>query len=188
MLIEGYARTVPIVALTPEGLEDLDCEVDGGEGLLIQAKERSDPAGFSLVADFIRRAGGPASLDGRKRRALVTNASVDPGWGPTGWDTSLLASLGTAERQQLAAAFPTLQSSQLDDLLARTHVVALPERLDDHMALRRAELFGMSPRHGALAVAELPTAFQTHSPPHRHTPPRHPHRSLPAPVPRPRPT
>ena len=169
LLIEGYARTLPIVAVIPEGLEDLDCEVDGGEDLLIQAKERSDLVGFSVVADFIEHAGGPASVGGRKKIALVTNASVDPGWGPTGWDASLLASLGTEERQQLAAAFPTLQPSQLDDLLARTHVVALPDRLDDRMALRVADIFGMSPRHGALAVAELLTAFQTDSAAQRHT-------------------
>jgi hypothetical protein len=65
LLIEGYARTLPIVAVIPEGLEDLDCEVDGGEDLLIQAKERSDPVGFSVVADFIEHAGGPASVGGR---------------------------------------------------------------------------------------------------------------------------
>ncbi len=172
MLIEGYARTLPIVALTPEGLEDLDCELDGGEGLLIQAKERSDPVGFSVVADFIQHAAGPASVSGRRRIALVTNASVDPGWGPTGWGTPLLASLGTAERQHLAAAFPTLPSSQLDDLLARTHVVVLPERLDDRMALRLADLFGLTPSHGALAVAVLLTALQTDSAAQRHTSPR----------------
>ena len=172
LLIEGYARTLPIVALTPEGLEDLDCELDGGEGLLIQAKERSAPVGFSLVADFIQHAAGSASVGGRKRIALVTNASLDPAWGPTGWDTPLLASLGTAERQQLAATFPTLPSSQLDDLLARTHVVVLPERLDDHMALRLAELFGMPPRHAAIAVAELLTALQTDSAAQQHTSPR----------------
>src|SRR5258708_25827005 len=40
------------------------------------------------------------------------------------------------------------------------------------MALRLAELFGMSPRHGALAVAELLTAFQTDSAAQRHTSPR----------------
>jgi hypothetical protein len=172
LLIEGYARTWPIVALTPEGLEDLDCELDGGEGLLVQAKERSDPVGFSLVADFIAHAGGPASLGGHKRIALATNASVDPAWGPTGWDTPLLASLGTAERQQLAQAFPTLQSSQLDDLLARTHVVVLPERLDDHMALRLADLFAMPPSHAAIAVAVLLTALQNDSAAQRHTSPR----------------
>ena len=172
MLIEGYARTLPIVALTPEGLEDLDCEVDGGEGLLVQAKERSDPVGFSLVADCIAHAAGPASVGSRKQIALVTNASVDPGWGPTGWDTSLLASLGAEERQQLAAAFPDLQPSQLDDLLTRTHVVVLPERLDDHMALRLAEMFGMPPHHGAIAVAVLLTALQTDSAAQRHTSPR----------------
>jgi hypothetical protein len=172
LLIEGYARTLPIVALTPEGLEDLDCELDGGEGLPIQAKERSAPVGFSLVADFIQHAAGSASVGGRKRIALVTNASLDPAWGPTGWDTPLLASLGTAERQQLAETFPTLPSSQLDDLLARTHVVVLPERLDDHMALRLAELFGMPPRHAAIAVAELLTALQTDSAAQQHTSPR----------------
>jgi len=171
MLIEGYARTLPIVALTPEGLEDLDCEVDGGESLLVQAKERSDPVGFSLVADFIAHAAGPASVGGRKRIALATNASVDPAWGPTGWDTSLLASLGTDERQQLVEAFPNLQPSQLDDLLARTHVVLLPERLDDHMALRLAEMFGMPPSHAAIAVAVLLTALQSDSAAQRHTSP-----------------
>ena len=92
--------------------------------------------------------------------------------GPTGWDTSLLASLGTAERQQLAAAFPDLQPSQLDALLARTQVVVLPERLDDHMALRLAEMFGMPPRHGAIAVAELLAALQIDSAAQRHTSPR----------------
>ncbi len=172
MLIEGYARTLPIVALTPEGLEDLDCEVDGGEGLLIQAKERSDSVGFSLVADFIAHAGGPASIDGRKHIALVTNASVDPGWGPTGWDTFLLTSLGTAERKQLTETFTNLKPSQLDDLLARTHVVVLPESLDDHIALRLAEMFSMPPHHGTIAVAVLLTALQTDSAAQRHTSPR----------------
>jgi hypothetical protein len=169
LLIEGYTRALPIVAVVPEGLEDLDCEVDGGENMLVQAKERSDPVGFSLVADFLEHAAGPASVGARTKIALATNAPVHPGWGPTGWGTPLLASLGAQERQQLAEAFPTLHASQLDDLLARTHVVTLPDRLDDRMALRVADLFGMSPRHAALAVAELLTAFQTDAAAQQHT-------------------
>ncbi len=169
LLVEGYACTLPIVAVIPEGLEDLDCEVDGGGGLLIQAKERSDTVGFPLVADVIQYASGPAPIGSHTRIVLVTNAPIRAGWGPTGWETALLASLGAEEHQQLAAAFPALQPSELDDLLARTHVVALPDRLDHHIALRVAGLFGLPPRHAALAVADMLNAFQTDSAAQRHT-------------------
>lgn len=178
LLIEGYARTLPIVAIIPEGLEDLDCETDGENKLLIQAKERSDPVGFTVVADVIQHAAGPAPIGSHTRIVLVTNAPIQPEWGPTGWDTSLLDTLGTAGRQQLAETFPDLQPAELDDLLARTSIVILPDRLDDQMALRIAELFGMSPRHSTLAIADMLNAFQSDVAAQRHASRRNPVRWL----------
>jgi len=59
-LLAGARASLGITELSPEGLEDIDCRLAGGERLLVQAKER---------------AGGDARLGPSELRAAIEHAA-----------------------------------------------------------------------------------------------------------------
>lgn len=176
LLAAGRAGTVaglPVRAVIPEYLEDVDCQLADGSRLLVQSKERGPGAATIANAELAEIAAHAAQAlklsdepeaDGpgtpRARLAVVTNGSFGSSLPVTGWTQTLDEALtvqpsGAAVRQNLLTALRAkLKDLGLDAGLAplvveRTHLVRQDAPAQATASLLEAGL-GLHP-----AVADL---------------------------------
>jgi hypothetical protein len=91
-LLAGARASLGITELSPEGLEDIDCRLAGGERLLVQAKERAGGdarLGPSELRAAIEHVAEALRIDSRARFVLVTDAALGGGLAETGFGRSV---------------------------------------------------------------------------------------------------
>lgn len=150
LLAAGRAGTVPglpVTAVIPENLEDIDCQLADGSRLLVQSKERGPGAANIAAAELAGilvhaalgiklsdEAVGAGVTGPGTRLAVVTNGAFGSSLPVTGWTRTLDAALaalptGATVRRTLLTALKTqLKEADLDEGLApvvvqRTHLV-----------------------------------------------------------------
>ncbi|MFD8751936.1 hypothetical protein ACFV0O_13280 [Kitasatospora sp. NPDC059577] len=152
LLAAGRTGTVPglpVTAVIPESLEDIDCQLVDGSRLLVQSKERGPGAAKIAAAELAgilahaalgvklsdeAAKAGPGATGPGTRLAVVTNGSFGSSLPLTGWTQTLDAALsvlptGSAVRQTLLTALKAqLKGADLDEglapmVVARTHLV-----------------------------------------------------------------
>jgi hypothetical protein len=141
LLVAGRCGQLPLIAVVPEGHEDIDCEMADGSLLLVQAKERLAGAGcltLSEVATAVRHALPRLIGDPAVRLVIVTDAAPGQGVAVTGWDTALASCLSGVELGVLAKAIDIMPPDILWGVFGRVHLV----RLDWHVASWSARLLG----------------------------------------------
>ncbi|MDQ3963587.1 MAG: hypothetical protein M3277_06720 [Actinomycetota bacterium] len=160
LLVAGRAKTLPVVAVTPEGLEDVDCDLDpsswDASRLFVQSKERAEgdaSLGIADIADFLAHALEGVANDRAARLALITDAAFgtdirESGWTETAWET-----LTPEGVQRLRPLLP--ETIELEAVLRRTHLVRLPFDLAAEVTLTLASTFDVAPVVGGLALARL---------------------------------
>lgn len=183
LLAAGRAGTVaglPVMAVIPEYLEDVDCQLADGSRLLVQSKERGPGAAAIANAELAEIAAHAAQAlklsDGsgldapgtpRARLAVVTNGSFGSSLPVTGWTQTLDEALtvqpsGAAVRQNLLTALRAkLKDLGLDTGLAplvveRTHLVRQDAPAPAAASLLEAGL-GLHPAVADLLRARLLT-------------------------------
>lgn len=158
LLVSGRAGDLPVTAVTPEGIEDIDCRLAAGSRLLVQAKDRGAGDGRfgakELTAALHRVS--PALLKNRDARfALVTDAELATGLPETGWHATLAGCLPGPALEKLAVSLEDLSPEVAQGLLHRTHVVRLPWNLGPRSASLLAEALGLAPAVARLVLARL---------------------------------
>ncbi|MFE0349447.1 P-loop NTPase family protein [Streptomyces griseoluteus] len=150
LLAAGRAGTVaglPVRAVIPENLEDVDCQLADGARLLVQSKERGPGAAAIANAELAEIAAHAAQAlklsdesgaNGREtpraRLAVVTNGSFGSSLPVTGWTQTLDEALtaqpsGTVVRQNLLTALRAklkdlgLETDLAPMVVERTHLV-----------------------------------------------------------------
>ena len=152
LLAAGRAGTVPglpVTAVVPESLEDVDCQLADGSRLLVQSKERGPGAANIAAAELAEilahaalsiklsdetTSAGTDGMTPRTRLAVVTNGSFGSSLPVTGWTLTLDAALaalpnGAKVRQTLLTALQNqLEEAGLGQELApavveRTHLI-----------------------------------------------------------------
>lgn len=142
LLAAGRAGTVPglpVTAVIPENLEDIDCQLADGSRLLVQSKERGPGTANIAAAELAgilahaalgiklsdEAAGaGPGATAPGTRLAVVTNGAFGSSLPVTGWTQTLDAALtalptGATIRQTLLTALKTqLKEAGMDEGLA----------------------------------------------------------------------
>lgn len=159
LLVAGRADLLPIRALTPEGLEDIDCELAPGRwetsSLFVQCKERGageSSLGMADLADFLAHS-LEAVQDSDSRMALVTDARFGSDLAETGWDKTALDVLSSEARNKLREFVPDV--GDIDQVLGRTHLVRLPFDLVGEVSLLLGNAFDVKPVVAGLAMGKL---------------------------------
>jgi hypothetical protein len=158
LLVAGRSGRLPIRAVTPEGLEDIDCELAPGwrtSNLFVQCKERAageSSLGMADLADFLAHS-LEAAQDSESHMALVTDASFGSDLAETGWDKTALDVLDTDARDRLREFLPDV--GDIDQILGRSHLVRLPFDLVGEVSLLLAEQFDVKPVVAGLAMGQL---------------------------------
>lgn len=157
LAVESRRGQLPFVKLTPEGLEDIDCEAHDGTLWLVQAKELGAGAGWfsiSKLGAVIAHAAENAPSDARI--VAVTDARLRRGLVETTW-TGTLATTAGVDVAKLRVALKTHGHSepQADALLARSSLVCLPWGLHGPTSQLLAACFDIQPALGSLVLARL---------------------------------
>lgn len=159
LLVAGKAGILPIRAVTPEGLEDIDCELErsrwGTSSLFVQCKERGageSSLGVSDVADFLAHA-LEAAQDGESRMALVTDASFGSNLAESGWDRTAIDVLTPEARDKLSEFLPDVED--LDGVLGRIHLVRVPFDVVGEVGVLLGNAFDVEPIVAGLAMSKL---------------------------------
>jgi hypothetical protein len=137
-LLAGARGHLELEELTPEGLEDVDCRLNGGSRLLVQAKDRAAGAGRFGPADLrsaLEHAKDALRLDPSARFAVITDAELFAGLAETSFDRSIIEALPDPSARLLEES-DRAETAELKSALARSHVVRL-EWLDVHEEARR---------------------------------------------------
>ena len=162
LLVNGPTGGPPIQAVTPEGIEDVDCELApnawNASRLFVQCKERAQgqPAvGLADFADFFAHALEAISAHNEPSRiALVTDAKLGSDLKQSGWNQSVLNVVAPEVVAKLRKSyFPEL--SDIEDLLARTHIVHMPFDPYGMVTLQIAEDFHLAPVVAGLVLTDL---------------------------------
>ena len=159
LLVAGRADRLPIRAVTPEGFEDIDCELAPGRwrtsNLFVQCKERAageSSLGTADLADFFAHS-LEAVQDSESHMALVTDASFGSDLAETGWDKTAIDVLSTDARDKLREFLPDV--GDIDQILGRSHLVRLPFDLVGEVSLLLAEAFDVKPVVAGLAMGQF---------------------------------
>lgn len=160
--------TAPIVtAITPEGLEDIDCLTATGTALLVQTKDRGHGApaiAAAELAGIIAHAAPALFLDDAATFALVTNGRFGSGVVPTGFTTTLSAAnsvdavdgVREALRKEATGDGTKIDADvDVDALLARTHLVVVDGDISDATVRRLADTLAIDRSVAALVRSEL---------------------------------
>lgn len=145
LLAAGHARAeaaLPIVAIRPEGFEDIDCLLDDGSWIFVQSKQRKIGGKAIAQAELVEilthaaKVFNSAQSDATQYRgvAVVTDGKFGSSLPSTGWDSNLLSELSKAgdslpkKKRLLNALGAALTSNGVvgisaEDLIARTHLV-----------------------------------------------------------------
>ena len=159
LLVAGRAGALPVRAVTPEGLEDVDCELRPSEWdasrLFVQCKERAaGEASFGMadVADFLAHALEAVGGETNVRVALVTDAAFGADLPETGWDATAFDGMTPEATERLAEYLPDVG---VEAVLKRTHLVRIPFDVVPTVSLATAQAFDLVPVIAGLVVARL---------------------------------
>jgi hypothetical protein len=137
-LLAGARGHLELEELTPEGLEDVDCRLNGGSRLLVQAKDRAAGAGRFGPAELrsaLEHAKDALRLDQRARFAVITDAELTAGLAETSFDRSVAEALPDSAARLLEER-DAAEAAELKSALTRSHLIRL-EWLDVHEEARR---------------------------------------------------
>ena len=157
-LLAGARGHLELEELTPEGLEDVDCRLNGGSRLLVQAKDRAAGAGRFGLAELrtaLEHAKDARRLDPSARFAVITDAKLTAGLAETSFERSVAEALPDPAARLLEDS-DRAEAAELKSALARSHLVRL-EWLDVHEeARRRIEAsYGLPPAIAGLVHVSL---------------------------------
>lgn len=177
LLAAGHARakaTLPIVAIRPEGFEDIDCLLDDGSWILVQSKQRKIDGRSIAQAELVKilthaaKVFESAHSDATQYRgvAIVTDGRFGSSLPSTGWESTLLAELNKstdslAQKQGLLDALEAALSANgivqvsAEDLIARTHLVITAPDLSLSTETHLSLSLGLHPSVSALLRAQL---------------------------------
>lgn len=155
-----------VIAVTPEGFEDIDCVLQSGERVLVQTKERGVGARSIAMAELtqiIAHAAPALVSDSQARFALVTNGTLGSDLPATGWEAALadLLVVGSDLAVDLDAALKvaladaSLSNLSPASLLARTHVVLVDSGLAESTLAGLAEGLKIGRPTASIVRAEL---------------------------------
>jgi hypothetical protein len=169
VLAAGRADAIaglPVLSVAPEGFEDIDCELQSGNSLLVQTKERGVGARALAAAEVATIISHAAPALGADRRfAILTNgefgSSLPAGGFTSTLEEDLSARSDNATRATLIGALRRelgktgLTAPTPESLLARTHLVAIEAGLAERTLLLIEHGLGVHPAVAALVRAEL---------------------------------
>jgi hypothetical protein len=158
LVVAGRCRQLPLIAVMPEGHEDIDCEMADGSLLMVQAKERLAGAGcltVGEVATAVRHALPRLIGDPAARLAIVTDAAPGQGVAVTGWDTALASCLSGRELEVLAKAVDIMPPHIARVVFGRVHLVRLGWDVASWSARLLGDCFDLVPAVAGLVRASL---------------------------------
>lgn len=177
LLAVGHARAkaaLPIVAIRPEGFEDIDCLLDDDSWILVQTKQRKIGGRAIAQAELVKILTHAAHVFKSARSdltqyrgvAIVTDGKFGSSLPTTGWESTLLAELNKAsdslmQKQQLLDALETALSADgiveisAENLIARTHLVITAPDLSLSTETHLSRSLGLHPSVAALFRAQL---------------------------------
>lgn len=164
--VAGAESDLDVTSVMPEGLEDIDCNLQSGQRLLVQTKERGVGARSIALAELteIIAHGAPAmASDPAARFAVVTNGRFGSGLPATGWHRSLIEKLtddpqlkdDLQARLDVALGEACMAEIGAKEVLNRTHLVRLGDDLPERTLASLAESLQVERAAAALVRAEL---------------------------------
>ena len=158
LLVLGRAGKLPIISVTPEGMEDVDCVCVGGSSLIIQAKERGDGTGTltcASVAEVLQRAVPALEVCEQSKFVLVTNAQFGSDLTFTDWSGTVRSANTPDVCNALLLAIADRGRAEKIDLLGRSSLVALERQLEAPVTKLLSAIYGTSPSIASLVYALL---------------------------------
>lgn len=177
LLAAGHARAkaaLPVVAIRPEGFEDIDCLLADGSWVLVQSKQRKIGGRAIAQAELVEILVHAATVfkstqtDAAQYRAVavVTDGKFGSSLPSTGWDSTLLSELNKAgeslpQKKKLLDALreklieKDIAEISAEELIARTHLVNTPPDLSLSTESHLSTSLGLHPAVAALLRAQL---------------------------------
>lgn len=156
ILVASYAGQLAFSTITPEGLEDIDCEHFDGSKTYVQVKEVAAGKGrltTANVADVLSHAESSAR---GSNIALVTDGTLGSGLKFTGWDDFLATQEGKPVEDVVSALEGRgFTAKQARDIVARSRIIHLPWRLRDQTEHTLAVSANIHPTVASYAVSRL---------------------------------
>ena len=156
LLLDARAGNLPIVRVTPEGLEDIDLDCHDDARMIVQVKERSPTARFvrSDLVSALSKKSVALEEDPRLQFILATDAKLGAGLSSTGWDKPLSDCLSRKDLDGLEAQLKAYFNEPCE-VLNRTHVVQIERSVTESSRQELARVMGIHPSVATLAYARL---------------------------------
>lgn len=125
LLVAGAVCELPIFSVTPEGDEDVDCELNDGARLLVQTKDRAgeDRVTVARVSDVLIHALAALDRSPSSRLALVTSGELGSGLSASGWEKPITDQLTADQIEIIRRSLNSKLGRSGEEYLSRFHII-----------------------------------------------------------------
>lgn len=160
LLVSSYAGQLPFNVITPEGMEDIDCQHADGTKTFIQVKEVAAGAGrlaAAEIAEILKHAEDSAR---GSNIAVVTDGTLGSGLVFTGWDNFIATQGGRPVRDLVTSlSMRGMSIENARNVVERSHIISLPWRIRDLTEHRLARCADVHPSVASFTVSRLNQAL-----------------------------